>query len=336
MYSKLLLTKLLLMGMVILYSTAGIANLPITTPANNTFEITIKSLQTDCPKWKSNCKGTIKFKDGSTYTGEISFGQPHGKGTMRWEDGSHYKGEFERGLKQGYGEFTYDDGTKYQGDWNRDKMEGQGAYIWSCGHEYVGDFKNDHMEGQGTILLINGESYSGAWRKGLVDGYGTFTHLDGRKYQGMNKAGNRHGIGMIIWETQDTLFGNWANGTLNGGGIFKFKNGDRLLLDWNEGVVYENCRYLSEDGQTIEYGLKEVAKEFILNEQPNRNIQLAYYSIGLEYQNINDMTEAQEYLQLAANIELAAPNDHLMVAFYLDSISKQQEGSGWARMSDDD
>ena len=38
--------------------------------------------------------GTIKFKNGNVYEGEIMFGNLHGKGKMIFTDGVVYKGDF--------------------------------------------------------------------------------------------------------------------------------------------------------------------------------------------------------------------------------------------------
>lgn len=284
----------------------------------------------DCPKWKSYCKGTIKFEDGSIYEGEVSFGKPHGKGTMTWKDGKVYTGEFVEGVRKGYGDFFFEDGTKYQGEWNNNQMNGQGAYIWACGQEYVGSFKNDKMEGEGTILLETGASYSGSWKNGKADGYGSFINVDGSEYLGMNKEGVKHGEGMVIWVSGDTLTGHWANGELEGDGIFLFRNGDQLLTEWEEGYVFENAAYINLHNEIQEIDIKEFIYSKEIGSSEKRNLQLSYYSIGLEFKNNSKLAEAQDYLRLAKEVKDTPPNEFMMIAYYLDEIEKQLN-SGWAR-----
>ncbi|MGO9527951.1 MAG: MORN repeat-containing protein [Verrucomicrobiia bacterium] len=73
--------------------------------------------------------GTIKWKDGRTYTGEWkvvtgSADLPDGTGTMTWPDGRTYTGHFLDGKMDGPGKMTYPDGKIEDGTWMQGKFMG--------------------------------------------------------------------------------------------------------------------------------------------------------------------------------------------------------------------
>lgn len=328
MYTKLLLLALLISNAVLCnnYSTPATVSFP---PLLQKKSLKIKTK--DCPVWKPKCYGTIEFDDGSIYIGEISFGQPQGKGTMKWEDGSMYTGNFVKGLKEGHGEMIYPDGTKYEGDWKANKMSGRGAYVWSCGHEYLGEFKNDTMNGQGAILLVTGEHYNGGWKNGQTDGFGVFTRIDGSQYIGMNSAGLRNGPGMIAWQNGDTLKAQWVTGQIEGRGELIYENGDKLLFNWKKGEVEKSMVYTCFDDEKQFYlDIAETGNNENIQGAVARNLQLAFYTIGLEYMNENKYEEAELFLELASEIQLNDPNEEIMIAFHLNHVSQLRNESGWA------
>lgn len=63
-------------------------------------------------------QGTVKLKDGSTYTGQLVNGIPHGKGMQTFPKGSvisSYSGEFKNGKFHGAGMLLYANGSKASG-----------------------------------------------------------------------------------------------------------------------------------------------------------------------------------------------------------------------------
>lgn len=289
----------------------------------------------DCSPEKKYCIGIIRYKDGSFYNGEISYGTPNGKGIMKWPDGSFYIGAFVKGERNGYGEFHFNNGNRYEGAWDNNHMNGYGAFIWANGTEYFGDFKDNKMHGSGSVVLKNNEGYSGEWSNNLPDGQGSFKLNNGSTYIGAVKDGLRDGEGKIIWENGDTIFGNWAAGKFNGDVKFLFKNGDQLLTEWVDGQIAFQSSYISTNGKLTKGDLKGIEKSLLFDGFENdlaSNIQLTYYLIGLEYDTNFQYEKASEYFQMASNIE---NDDEKMEESIYKSISglKEKQNSGWVKLN---
>ena len=77
-----------------------------------------------CGKRKKFCKGTVNFKDGSSYKGEFRYGEPHGQGIYHWFDGESYEGEFVNGLRHGRGKHKFNNNDEYKGEWEFGMMHG--------------------------------------------------------------------------------------------------------------------------------------------------------------------------------------------------------------------
>ena len=52
---------------------------------------------------KHSGKGTMEWKDGTTYTGDFAEGQVHGKGILELRDGRTFEGNFVEGKLDGHG-----------------------------------------------------------------------------------------------------------------------------------------------------------------------------------------------------------------------------------------
>ena len=54
--------------------------------------------------------GTIRFGDGSYYTGELEGGKMHGEGKYFWADKGHwYQGFYKHNMRDGIGRYYYSD-----------------------------------------------------------------------------------------------------------------------------------------------------------------------------------------------------------------------------------
>jgi hypothetical protein len=69
--------------------------------------------------------GTVKYDDGSTYTGQLKAGEPHGTGTMVYADGSKYVGKWKDGVTNGQGRFEDADGTVMDGKFVNGEFQGE-------------------------------------------------------------------------------------------------------------------------------------------------------------------------------------------------------------------
>ncbi|WP_348535438.1 hypothetical protein [Komarekiella delphini-convector] len=109
--------------------------------------------------------------DGSKYHGYLVQNQKlTGKGTLLFKSGNRYDGELKNGQRDGCGRYSFLAETishqYYIGQYVNDKPEGRGRLRWKNGNEYRGDFKDGKCEGYGVFEFANGSSKSGVWQKG--------------------------------------------------------------------------------------------------------------------------------------------------------------------------
>ena len=102
-----------------------------------------------------------KYRDGSSYEGEMKDGLPHGVGTRRWLDGKVYNGEFEQGEPLGAGEITWD-GNYYKGYVLYGEIMGQGSIKYKNGTGYAGPFFNGRP-------ITSAQVYTKGSREKLMD-----------------------------------------------------------------------------------------------------------------------------------------------------------------------
>ncbi|MBN2160022.1 MAG: hypothetical protein JW807_11555 [Spirochaetes bacterium] len=93
---------------------------------------------------------------------------PHGRGTMRYLNGSVYSGQWEDGRMHGNGSIRWEDGSRYAGQWVRGKRTGSGTYIWPSGDRYVGEWKDNQMCGTGTYYYSDGRIRRGVWKETTI------------------------------------------------------------------------------------------------------------------------------------------------------------------------
>jgi len=74
--------------------------------------------------------GTIWFKDGSMYQGQILNSEFNGKGRMTHANGDIFQGEWKDGKAQGQGVFVDKNGSMYEGQWENDQYHGKGVESW--------------------------------------------------------------------------------------------------------------------------------------------------------------------------------------------------------------
>lgn len=130
---------------------------------------------------------------GSTYSGYVNeLRQPDGNGTMKYSDGTEYTGDWINGVRQGQGIMKYNNGI-YDGEWQNDKKNGRGTYTWNDGKKYEGAYADDVRSGEGVfsgwVDLTNGYSgtYYGKSENDQFNGYGKFLFDNGDKFEGIYK-----------------------------------------------------------------------------------------------------------------------------------------------------
>jgi len=211
----------------------------------------------------------IKYKDGSTYTGEVDeFYLPKGKGMMEYPNGDIYKGDWNDNKKNGKGEMQYKNGNKYKGTWKNDMKYGEGMMKYFNGQSYNGLWKNDLYDDifNGETMLSfekNGEEFAGPefdidcqdvddeeyevtinYKDGskfegtitCIDGElianGVMTYSNGNIYGGNFLRGMKNEFGSMFYSNGDVYEGEWQDDLKNGEGEMKYANGDIYNGEW--------------------------------------------------------------------------------------------------------
>lgn len=128
--------------------------------------------------------GTITFKNGNQYKGDLVNYMPNGRGEYFYKkSNSIYIGSFQNGVKEGEGVITSNN-ISYKGTWSNDAMTGiftvldngdaynihikAGSFsdkvtiIYKNGDKYIGVVK-DGQYVKGKYVFNNGESFEGSW-----------------------------------------------------------------------------------------------------------------------------------------------------------------------------
>lgn len=171
--------------------------------------------------WVRNQAQTIRYADGSVYTGEVVNGKRHGKGRLTWPSGDTYEGDFTNDIIHGKGKYTYADGTAFEGEWRDGKRTGWGKYIWPNGSRFEGELVNEVIHGRGKYIFNNGNVYEGEWRDGKRTGKGKLTWgknslYPGDVYEGDFVDGKRTGIGTYTYADGRIKSGRWKDGKFLG------------------------------------------------------------------------------------------------------------------------
>jgi hypothetical protein len=142
------------------------------------FTVSINALYAQKVKWTKEIyeygnlgtileEGTITYKNGDVFTGEMAQDNEKLKGTYTYTDAS--------GIKY-----------KYTGTFNLDKKDGFGE-LWWDGNYYAGYFSMDKMYGYGTLVMKDGTTKSGYF-------------VDGEFYAGYISDKNGNLIEFKKWE----------------------------------------------------------------------------------------------------------------------------------------
>jgi hypothetical protein len=93
--------------------------------------------------------GTYMLDDGSTPAHRIYL--PKGEGTLVYKNGKIYEGEMKNGKYSGTGVLNFSDGSKYVGEFKKGKMHGQGTITLFDGETYEGNFKKNKLVKRNNI-----------------------------------------------------------------------------------------------------------------------------------------------------------------------------------------
>jgi hypothetical protein len=224
-------------------------------------------------------QGSIRFLDGSKYTGSLMGGMMHGRGTFHDAiNETDFVGDFFHSLKHGHGEEEHADGSVYvgpfvngirsgddgclykktpggrsliyRGQWTNNTMTGQGKYyelLTPCKGFYSGKLQDGKRHGRGTFTSIDGHKFEGAWVEDAVcDGDWVITFPEGAVYYG--SAFCRHGIPVpdglgSRLENDGTFYsGGFRMGQRHGNGMCIFSSGVQWDGRWEDGIYVKYSR----------------------------------------------------------------------------------------------
>lgn len=151
----------------------------------------------------------------TTFRGNFSMdgntGLISGEGTVSWRNGDRYTGQVSNGKRQGKGRFTWANGQWYDGEWRNDIATGKGSIGFTSGDRYEGDVVEGTPHGQGTMNFASGDRYSGQLHKGIFNGQGTYTWKSGSHYDGAWVMGKKQGKGRLTMTDGSGWEGEFEN-----------------------------------------------------------------------------------------------------------------------------
>uniref|UniRef100_A0A3B3ZMZ5 PH domain-containing protein n=1 Tax=Periophthalmus magnuspinnatus TaxID=409849 RepID=A0A3B3ZMZ5_9GOBI len=173
--------------------------------------------------------GEGRFKDAQ-YKGHWQAGRVHGRGTMKWPDGRTYTGNFKNGLEDGYGEClipnkALNEADCYNGHWKDGQIHGFGKYKYATGEVYEGCFFEGQRHGygmlsSGRLARSSSSVFIGQWFHDKKTGYGVYDDItSGQKYMGLWVDDQRHGNAAVV--TQHGLYfeGTFKENKMSGSGL---------------------------------------------------------------------------------------------------------------------
>ena len=104
------------------------------------------------------------------YEGFWKKNKKYSKGTMVYKDGSTYIGHWNNDLREGEGVIYYDNGEKFCGHFKDDKKNGKGIfYSKNYNSIYLGLYKDDVKDGKGiTYYKKNNKISKEIWDNGII------------------------------------------------------------------------------------------------------------------------------------------------------------------------
>lgn len=200
----------------------------------------------------------MTFPSGIIYEGEFNCNAIEGQGTLKWVDGSVYTGNFRGGIRFGKGVFVNDrDQVRYDGFWVDGKREGWGELTLADRSKYSGMFNAGVKHGEGKMIFPSGNFYEGNWRHNKKNGYGVMSWSTEKEiYSGEWREDYPHGVGNLVWledkgETKvmrNRYSGEFFKGNRQGLGVFYYANGATYEGEFHANKKHGYAVYTDENG----------------------------------------------------------------------------------------
>mgnify|MGYP000094306851 CR=1 FL=1 len=238
----------------------------------------------------------LSVGDDTCYKGQWLGNKFHGRGSVRYSNGSVFTGRFVRGARHGFGEYCSSSGYSYRGHWRYGEQTGKAEIRYKNGDKYIGEQKNGVRHGLGTIFVeATSMSFTGTWDNGNLlnteisvqtpsskiegaidpisgDGSATIAYANGDKYTGDVRAFMRDGSGVLEKSNGTTIRGTWSeetnvtsatmldeNGFCWSGEFRDMKPDGRVIVTTATGLTYESVwadgNMLSSLSKTLPRGM---------------------------------------------------------------------------------
>ena len=112
----------------------------------------------------------LNHENYNRYEGFWKNNQKYSKGTMLYKDGSTYIGQWKNDLREGEGTIYYSSGEKFCGHFFEDKKNGKGTfYSKNYNSIFMGSYKNDVKNGKGiTYFKKTNKIIKEIWEDGII------------------------------------------------------------------------------------------------------------------------------------------------------------------------
>ncbi len=138
--------------------------------------------------------GEYASADGAVYTAQqfVNFHFIDGRGTVRYADGSVFSGTFKVGVREGEGRHEFPDGSVLQGLWKHDLPNGPMTWQGGAG-QWLKSYAGPYVDGrphakQAEASFSDGSRFVGSFKGGLAD-RGELTLADGSVLVGKFRSG---------------------------------------------------------------------------------------------------------------------------------------------------
>ncbi len=178
---------------------------------------------------KMHIRGTITYKSGDVYSGELSYDSPKGRGTFT-KHGVIMRGYWENLslTDDEAAEIIYPDGSVFKGFTYKNMPNGRGVLQHKDGYAYTGMFENGLKHGAGKLVLMDEQavaySYEGGWYQDEKKGDNCREFVkDTYEYEGSFNLGKMHGQGKLTdFKNKFVYEGEFMWGKYHGSGSIEF------------------------------------------------------------------------------------------------------------------
>lgn len=197
-----------------------------------------------------------EYMDEKEYKGSFKSGRRHGYGTIYYKNGDVYVGEIYEDMRQGKGKLTFGRGGWVDGQWRKDLLDGDVVYSHRDGFLYEGPYVEQRKDGSNAVCkFADGSVYEGEVKRGKIHGTGKLVYPDNKKvYEGEFKDGKQHGRGKFTDTDGSTYEGQFVDGLMQGRGKMTYPNKTVYEGDWKDGFKHGDGEFRSPGNEVLEKG----------------------------------------------------------------------------------